>query len=319
MAKRDYYEVLGVSRDASDDQIKRAYRERAKRFHPDRNRNDKDATAKFREVQEAYEVLKDQEKRKLYDQFGHKGFEAGTHAGEWRTAPGGQRVYTSTGGGGFDFDLGDIEDLLRGAGSGVADFFSGAGRRRGRRSAQPSPDLDVRTDLRLTFEEALHGKEVDLKLSREDGSSQTLTVKIPPGVADGQTIRVRGKGASADGSMGDVLITCRVGVHPYFRREEADIYLDVPLTITEATLGAKIDVPTLEGRTTVTVPPGTASGAKLRLKGKGVRRGNATEAGDQLLVIRIVPPKELMPEQKELLERLRTSLRDDPRRALWET
>jgi DnaJ-class molecular chaperone len=119
--------------------------------------------------------------------------------------------------------------------------------------------------------------------------------------------------------MGDVLITCRVGVHPYFRREEADIYLDVPLTITEATLGAKIDVPTLEGRTTVTVPPGTASGAKLRLKGKGVRRGNATEAGDQLLVIRIVPPKELMPEQKELLERLRTSLRDDPRRALWET
>ena len=136
------------------------------------------------------------------------------------------------------------------------------------------------TDLQLTFEQALHGTSVEMKLSQADGGRQTVTVKVPPGVADGQTIRVRGKGHSqTDGRTGDVLITCRVGAHPWFRRDGADILLDVPLTIIEATLGARIDVPTIDGTTTVTIPPGTPSGTKLRLKGKGRRDEQHGHAG----------------------------------------
>lgn len=316
MSKRDYYEVLGVSKDATDDQLKRAYREKAKRFHPDRNPNDKSAEQKFKEVQEAYEVLKDKQKRTMYDQFGHAGFGAGTHAGEWRTAPGGQRVYTWSGGEAPGVDFGSIEDLLRnfgGSGGGFGDFIRGGGKRRAT-AAAPRADLDLHTDVTIPFEQAIHGATVDLQLTDGDGRHQTLNVKIPPGVRDGQTIRLRGKGSvSSDGQPGDVLLKVHVGPHPFFRREEDDIYLDVPLTIAEATLGAKVDVPTLDGKTTVTIPPGTASGTKLRLKDRGVRHGKSGQRGHQYLIIQIVPPKHLNPDQKSLFERLREAGESNPR------
>ncbi len=317
MSKRDYYDILGVQRDAAEDQIKRAYREKAKLYHPDRNPDDKSAETKFLEVQEAYEVLKDSEKRKMYDRFGHAGFESGTHAGEWRTAPGGQRAYTWQGGSG---DYPDLEDLFRGGEGGgfggIGDFFSRATRRKRPRGREA--DLDVRTDARLTFEQAIHGSEMSLTLSSPTGEKQTLTVKIPPGVRDGQTIRLKGKGSrGGDGRAGDVLLTCRVAAHRYYRREGDDIYLDVPISITEATLGAKIEVPTLLGPTVVTIPPGTAGGSKLRLKDKGVRSSKTGQAGHQYLTMRIIPPRVLNDEQRKLLKQLQSLSTDDPRKDLW--
>lgn len=315
MGNRDLYEVLGVSKSATGAEIKRAYRDKAKKYHPDHNPNDKSAEEKFIEAQEAYEVLKDKDKRATYDRIGHAGLGAGTHAGEWRTAPGGQRVYTWSGSEGPAAGFGDIEDLLRGFGSGVSDFFgAGGGTQRRARAPQPPLNLDITTDVRVAFLDAIAGTSADLRLSSGDGHHQTISFKVPPGVKNGQTIRLKGKGSMGPrGERGDLLIHCKVAPHEYFRREEFDVYLDLPISVTEASLGAKIEVPTLDGKTTVTVPPGTPSGAKLRLKGKGVRDPKTDRIGHQFLLIRIVPPKEPDDGQKKLLEELQASLDEDPR------
>ncbi|HOA74716.1 MAG TPA: DnaJ C-terminal domain-containing protein [Phycisphaerae bacterium] len=345
MAERDYYEVLEVPRNASPDQIKSAYRRLAKKYHPDRNRGDKNAENRFKEVHEAYEVLNDPAKRRVYDLHGHAGVRGGygpaggaagwrPGAGAWRPGPGGARVYTwSSQGGpaGSDVPIEDLEDLFSvfggGGGSGVGgspfeDLFSRMGRagRRSRRSpsaaeAPPAGGLDVEHELSLSFEEAIRGVQTDLRISR-DGRTETVRVKIPPGVRDGQRIRVRGKGqASVDGSQrGDLYIICRVRPHPYFRRVDDDIYLDLPLSLTEAALGAKIEIPTLDGKTLLTVPPGTPSGAKLRLKHLGVQPPGKSERGHQYAVVRIIPPRELTPEQVQLLERFRAAGENSPRR-----
>ena len=319
MAKRDYYEVLGVSKGVSDAELKRAYRQKAKKYHPDRNAGDKTAEARFKEVQEAYDVLKDKQKRAAYDRFGHAGFGPGTHAGEWRTAPGGQRVYTRGGAEGAGVDFGDLEDLFRGfgggglGGGGFEDLFRG-GRGRATTAAERPPDLDIKTEAQITFEQAIHGTTIELQLTDGTGRKQALSVKIVPGVRDGQTIRLKDKGSSdGRGRLGDVLITVRIVAHKYYRRENSDIYLDVPVTVTEATLGAKIDVPTLDGRTIVTVPPGTPSGAKLRLQGKGVLNPKTGQRGHQYLIVQIVPPKDLTDVHKELFEKIRTASTQDPR------
>ncbi|MCH8964269.1 MAG: J domain-containing protein [Planctomycetes bacterium] len=316
MAKRDYYDVLGVSKKANAAELKRAYREKAKKYHPDRNAGNKGAEAKFKEVQEAYEVLKDKNKRAMYDRVGHTGFSPGTHAGEWRTAPGRQRVYTWDGGQSGGFDMGGFEDLLRnftGGGGGFQDQFRGGP---SRRAADPEPrvNLDIKTDARISFEQAIDGTTIELQLTDDTGRKQSLSVKIVPGVREGQTIRLKGKG-STDGRSrkGDVLITVRISPHDYFRREGFDIHLDVPVTVAEATLGAKIDVPTLDGPTTVTVPPGTPSGTKLRLKDKGVRNPKTKHLGHQYLNIQIVPPKDLSDEQKQLFEKIQSAALHDPR------
>jgi DnaJ-class molecular chaperone len=315
MAKRDYYDVLGVSKKASAAELKRAYREKAKQYHPDRNAGNKDAEAKFKEV---YELLKDKDKRELYDRVGHAGFGPGTHAGEWRTAPGGQRVYTYGGGDGGGFGSGSIEDLLRNFAGGVGgtgfEEMLGGGRSRRASAPQPPVNLDIKTDARVTFEQAIHGTTIELQLTEDTGRKQSLSVKIVPGVADGQIIRLKGKGSSDDrGRKGDVLITVRVGPHKYFRREGFDILLDVPVTVAEATLGAKVDVPTLEGPMTVTVPPGTPSGAKLRLKNKGVLNPKTKKRGHQYLSVQIVPPKNLSDAQKKLFEKIHSATPQDPR------
>ncbi len=316
MAKRDYYDILGVSKKASAAELKRAYREKAKEYHPDRNAGNKDAEAKFKEVQEAYEVLKDTNKRAMYDRVGHTGIGPGTHAGEWRTAPGRQRVYTWDGGQSGGFDMGGFEELLRnftGGGGGFEDPSRGGPSRRAT-AAEPPVDLDITTDARISFEQAIHGTTIELQLTDDSGRKQSLSVKIVPGVREGQTIRLKGKG-STDGRSrkGDVRITVRVSPHEYFRREGFDIHLDVPVTVTEATLGAKIDVPTLDGPTTVTVPPGTPSGAKLRLKDKGVLNPKTKQRGHQYLNVQIVPPKNLSDEQKQLFEKIQSAGPHDPR------
>ncbi len=326
MPKRDYYEILGVPRTAAVEQIKRAYRKLAKQHHPDHNPNDKLAVERFKEVQEAYEILSDPRKRKAYDQWGHAGVGIGgaESQGGWRSGPAGQRVYTWKSGGGPDIPIDDLDDLFNvfaGHGGGRQrdrgpDIFEEFFQQRGARGQEPraeASDLDIIHPLSLTFEQALHGATVEVSLDR----SGKIQVKIPPGVADGQRIRVRGKGrAGRRGQTGDLYIVCQVGAHPYYRRVENDLYLDLPLTITEAALGAKVEIPTPQGRTLLTVPPGTPSGARLRLKDRGVRPAGAKPPGDLYAVVRIVPPASLTEKQKELLEQFRRAGENLPRRDL---
>ncbi len=333
MPERDYYEVLEVSRNAASDEVKRAYRRLAKKYHPDRNRNDKSAETRFKEVQAAYEVLGDPEKRKLYDQFGHAGVSGGAPGG-WRSGPGGQRVYTWKSGGGPDIPIEDLDDLFSvfagggGAGSGPTGpsifdqfFRQSAGQRRSPRQARAAREpagRDVEHPVTLTFEQAIEGATLEINIAEAGGSGpgRKIAVKIPAGVADGQRIRVRGKGRPAGRGTrrGDLHIVCHVQSHRYFRRVGNDIYLDLPLSISEAALGTKVEIPTLKGRTVLTVPPGTPSGAKLRLKKTGVRPAGNKPQGDQYAVVRIVPPKSMSPRQRELLDEFHRAGDDSPRK-----
>jgi DnaJ-class molecular chaperone len=314
MAKRDYYDILGVSRTASADEIKKAHRKLVRQHHPDVNKNNPASTEKFKEAQEAYDVLSDPEKRKAYDEFGHAGpsmggpppggqdpYDAFRRAGgrsgaQWRAGPGATVE---------DFDFG-------GGGGGMGDIFEqmfGGGGQRTRASAQPSKGADIDHTVQLTFEQAALGTTLPLRM-QVGNKSETLDIKIPSGVSTGSRIRLKGKGQPAPtsrGTPGDLYIICQVAPHPTFRREPAnglDLYADVPVSVYDALLGAKITVPTLEGDITMTLPPGTASGAKLRIKGKGITKAN--ETGDQYAVIKILLPKDLSEKARALIEELRT-------------
>ncbi len=325
MAKRDYYEILGVPRNASADDIKKAHRKLVRKFHPDVNKNNKEAEEKFKEAQEAYDVLSEPGKRRNYDQFGHAGVGAGGAAGAgnadvWEQFRRAQQGRGGRGGGpggaGYswraapgvsveDFegmsDFGDIFEQLFGARGGAG----AAGQVRGGR-AQPRPQpqrgADVEHPVTLTFEQAARGTTLPLQINR-DGKLETIDIKIPGGVKDGSRVRIKGKGqGSHGGEAGDLFIVTRVQEHPYFRRDGLDILIDVPISLYEALLGTKVDVPTLEGRVTVTIPPGTASHSKLRIKGRGIFRGE--EKGDQFCVIKIVVPKAIDDTDKAALHKI---------------
>jgi len=312
---RDYYEVLGVKKGASLDEIKRAYRTLAKKHHPDRNPGDASAEKRFKEVQNAYQTLSDTEKRAQYDRFGAAG------VGKVATGAQGQRMYTW--GEGSHVNVDDLEDLFSAFGgsehASVFDQFFGGrqrgGRTRTRRSAPPPRASDEEQDVWLPFEQAIHGTTLSLRLGVEgNGRSELVEVKIPAGVDEGQRIRVRGRVPNPyGGEPGDLILRCRVRPHAYFRRDGADIVVDVPIALTEAALGAKVDVPTLDGFVTMSVPAGTSSGTKLRLKGRGVKRHGESERGDLFVVIQIVAPKSLSEESREFFEKLAEASHDDPR------
>jgi len=328
MAQRDYYDVLGVNRKATDEEIKRAYRRLARKFHPDVNKA-KDAEQKFKEVNEAYEILSDKQQRAAYDQFGHAGVGMGGGAGRpgGPYGPGGARTYTWTGEGGpqgMDFNLEDlIGDLFGGGGGGRSPF----GGRRGRGRARPEPmrGQDVEHHVNLGFEEAVWGTKLRIQLQKPDDrgrtTTETIEVKIPPGVHEGSRIRVRGKGdpGQAGGPPGDLYIVTHVREHPYYRRESSDIYMDLPITVAEAVRGAKVTIPTIDGPTVLSVPAGTNSGQKLRLRGKGVPDPKTGKRGDQYAQIKIVVPKTVPEDVLESLERLNQAT-GDPRKDLgWPT
>jgi curved DNA-binding protein len=318
---RDYYEILGVSKTATKDEIKRAHRKLVKKYHPDHNPGDQEAERKFKEAQEAYDALSDEEKRKAYDQFGH------VAAGNWKTSPQGEKVYQWHGGG-SEVRAEDLEEILSAFGMGGMGRQSQKSRNpfdtifsRGRQSnrqkrSQPAKGRNIEKEVNLTFEQAMNGTTVDLNVITPAGrrqSSQTLTVKIPPGVADGQKIRIPGRGMTGNsgGPPGDIYIFCKVAPHPEFKREGDNILVHVPISLTDAALGTKVDVPTINGTVTLTIAPGTPSHAKLRIKNHGAPKPDGTR-GDQFAVIKIIPPKNLTDEQKEILEKLANSLNTEP-------
>jgi curved DNA-binding protein len=319
--KRDLYQVLGVARDVDAEALRKAYRKLARRHHPDVNPHDKAAEERFKEISEAYDVLSDPVKRRNYDEFGEISLQGGFDAEQARRAreafgarfggePGPGAEFRS----GEPFEFGDLDDLLG--------RFGFGGRGRGGRGAGLR-GADLEATLELDFLEAAKGgeKRLSLQLAGEDGRPrvETLTVRIPPGVADGGRIRLRGKGAPGlgGGAAGDLWATVRVRPHPVFRREGRDVLVDVPVTIAEAIRGAKIEVPTLDGRATVTVPPGTDSGQKLRLRGKGIPDPKGGAAGDLYVVIQVRVPKKLDDDAQAAVDALAKAGPENPRKELF--
>lgn len=309
----DYYQVLGVAKTASKDEIRKAFKKIARENHPDAKPGDTAASEKFKQAAEAYDVLGDEEKRKKYDQYGANW----KHAVDGGGFPGGGSPFRS--GGPVDIDL---QDLFGGGGAVdlqdlFGGMFGGGGARRGRPQARKGQDLQ--TAITVPFEVAARGGEYDLTLSR-DNRAERVTVKIPAGIESGKSIRLAGQGQPgiSGGPAGDVLVTVNVAPHPYFRREKNNLVIDVPVTIAEAVLGGKIDVPTLdEGIVTMTLPAGTSSGAKLRLKGKGFQNLKTKMQGDQFVVIKIHAPKEIDDRSRELMQEFATLNAESPRAGLW--
>ena len=352
--KRDYYEVLGVSKDADAKEIKKAYRKLAMKYHPDKNPGDKAAEEKFKEINEAYEVLSDETKRRNYDQFGHEGVNG--------QGFGGAGGFGGQGFGGFDDIFGDIFGDMFGGG------FSGGSRQRRR---GPERGADIKQRVNISFEEAAFGKKVQVKINRSEecdqchgsgakpgtskktcptchGSGQvqsvqrtpfgniastrtcstcngegevidspcskchgkgsirktkTIEVDIPAGIDNGQMIKLGGQGelGTRGGPRGDLYIEVNVQSHPLFTRDGYDVYLEMPITFAQATLGDKIQVPTLDGKVEYEVPEGTQTGTVFRLKGKGIPKLKSNVRGDQYVKVTVEIPKKLNEKQKELV------------------
>ncbi|HOM61089.1 MAG TPA: molecular chaperone DnaJ [Anaerohalosphaeraceae bacterium] len=350
MAKRDYYEVLGVEKTATPEEIKRAYRKKAIQYHPDKNPGDKEAEAKFKECAEAYEVLSDPEKRKRYDQFGHDGLQGvGVH----------------------DYSRMNVEDISDMFGDIFGDLFGDFwGRRsRGTQSREPVRGYDLETTVELTLEEVAQGTEKTIEFTRQDlcsdcggsgaakgkaptrcsncggsgqvqraglggffqmvstcpkckGSGQiitdpcrtcrgtglipckrTLTVKIPPGVHEGQAIRINGEGEPGrfGGPRGDLYCYVRIKAHPFLMRKDSDLMVTVPLSFTQLALGTTIDVPTLNGTRKLKIPAGTQHGSIFRIRGQGLPDMRTGGRGDLLVQAAVEIPRRLTPEQERLL------------------
>jgi len=367
MAKQDFYNVLGVPRRASAQEIKRAYRKQARKYHPDVNPGNKSAEAKFKEISEAYEVLSDPEKRRRYDQFGHDAFAAGAKGPQPGSGPSGFDFR------GFDFESGGIGDL----GDLLSDFL---GQREHARTSGPSKGEDLQYSLDIKFEDAIRGLSTEISLQKHSrcdrcggsgarpgspldtcpdcgGSgrlrsrgllrtSQTcprcggsgkigreacpacsgrgvtfgterIAVKIPPGVDTGSRVRLQGMGESGrnGGPPGDLYIITRVRPHPILERKGDNLYAEVPITITEAALGTRIEVPTIDGTTTMRIPPETSSGQVFRLRGKGVPHLKGGGQGDQFVTVKIVAPRNLDGRSQELLREFARLNPSDPRRS----
>jgi molecular chaperone DnaJ len=401
--KKDYYETLGVKKNASADEIRKAFRKLARKYHPDVNPGDKSSEEKFKAISEANDVLSDPKKRKIYDQLGFysdnidpaaaEAYARGgpTGAGGFGGVPGAQPGAGSGGAGGFDFSGFDFGDMFEGAragrgttkGGGFRDIFSSIFGGRGGAAAQegPEPGSDLEYQVNVPFWTAIRGGVMRLSITRQDVCSnchgsgvieqpgvcpqckgkgtieqtggrmkfnvtcprcggsgkntstcpvchgegvvsrtEPLEVRIKAGTRDGQRIRIAGKGNAGQhgGAPGDLYVIIRTGDHPVFRREGDDIYVTVPVTATEAALGSKIEVPTIDGRALLRVPPGTQSGQKLRLREKGVPSATKDGVrGDEIVEVKVTVPMPRDEKTKELLRELAKLNPEDPRAELF--
>ncbi len=302
-SKRDYYDVLGITTSATTDEIRAAHRKLARKLHPDVNKED-DASEKFAEVQEAYDILSDEEKKTKYDRYGHSG--SGNDYSGGQGSSGWSNVDSET----FEDIFGGASGGRRQGPSGFGGFdgdFGGPGPR------GPVKGRDIEHVLEIGFAVAAFGGSETLKMGTPQGGSTTLDVKIPAGSEDGSTLRIRGKGerGSGNGPSGDLLLKLKVGAHPWFTRKGLDLSITVPISITEATLGAKVRVPLLKGSATMTIPPAIRSGGKLRLKGKGIT-DSKEHSGDLHVIVEIITPSTLEEEDRSALESMSTRL-PDPR------
>ena len=280
--EKDFYAILGVDKKAGADEIKKKYRSLARELHPDKTKGDDALEEKFKAVSEAYDILSDSKKRAEYDEA-RSLFERGGFRGPM----GGQ------GGGG------DFSDLFGGGSPNdiFANLFGGGGVRRGPRKGQ-----DLQTESTITFKEAIIGTTLGLKLPGDDGKTQTITARVPAGVNDGAKIRVKGKGAPGEAGPGDLFILLHVKAHPIFSRKGENILLTLPVTFVEATLGADIKVPTLDGdEVTLRLAPGTPNGRTLRVKGRGIKKGSVT--GDLLATIEVQVPQKIEGDASEALKK----------------
>lgn len=288
MAEKDYYEILGVKKSASEDEIKKAYRTLAKKYHPDKNKGNKEAENKFKEISEAYAVLSDKEKREQYDRLGREAFSGGANpfagfdfsqfANRGRAGGGGARGGRRSAPGGFT----DIFSDLFGGG-----FESG-----------PSRGQDIDAELTIDFRDAVLGTTMDLTVN---GSH--IKVKIPEGVSDGQRIRLRGKGGAgaSGGPPGDLNVLVHVRPHPFFERKGDDIYIDLPVTVGEAIRGAQVEVPTIQGPVRARIPAGTQGGQTFRVTGKGVKKKSGGN-GDHYYRVQVMVPREAPADAVEQIE-----------------
>jgi len=308
----DFYKELGVSRTASDDEIKKAYRKLASQLHPDKNPGDKKSETRFKAVNRAYQALSDKQKRSLYDEFGEEGLREGFNSDAARSYRNGAPSSRGRRGGNPS-----VEDLFSSSGmppgaGGIGDLFgdlfgSRGGRRPGNAGMKGS---DIASEVSVDFISALRGAELKLRL--QDGGDE-ITVRVPPGAGDGDKVRIPGHGAPGafGGPPGDLLLSIRVAKHPYFERSGLDLYLDLPITVGEAYRGAKVRVPTPDGPITLTVPKHAQSGQIARLKGRGVKRKN--ETGDLYIRFQIKLPATTSDELDEAVKTLESAMTGDVR------
>ena len=377
--KRDYYEVLGVNKNATDDELKKAYRKLAKKYHPDANQDNKqEAEAKFKEVNEAYETLSDPQKRRMYDQFGHDGPQGFGGAGGPFGGQGGYYSYSSSGFDGFG-DFGDLGDIF-------SSFFGGgfgSSRGNGRKQSGPRKGADLNAHVEITFEQAFLGVEKEIIITRDEqctscngsgakpgsspikcptcqgtgqvrqvqntilGQVQTtrtctechgsgeiikepcenchgrgkvrkqpkIKIKIPAGIDDNQTVVLRGEGEPGEkgGPKGDLYITVKIKRHNIYTRKGNNVLCEIPITITQATLGADLDIPMVDGTNEkYKIPEGTQTGTKFTIRNKGFKAINSTSAGDFIFTVTVQTPKKLSKEQRELLMQLAKTMNEQP-------
>jgi len=314
---KDYYQILGVPRTASDAEIKKAYRRLAKQYHPDVNKGSKEAEDRFKDISESYNVLSDPKQRKQYDMFGQAGPGFDPSQAGWSGAgPDGVHYTYSTNSGDFN-DLGDIFGDLFGMGGFKRGGRAGAGRGQGRPrpqwtaedmgygAAMPMDGSDATATVEVDFMDAIQGLQKTISMQRS-GKMETLQVKIPAGVDNGSRVRIAGKGNPGQngGKDGDLYLLIQVKPHHQFWREGADIYVDVPVTIYTASLGGSIEVPTISGSAKMKIPAGTHSGQRFRLPGKGAPVLGKKGSGDQYAIVQIAPPTHLDDQVKTTLEQL---------------
>jgi molecular chaperone DnaJ len=315
MAEKDYYDLLGVKKSATEEELKKAYRNLAKKYHPDKNKGNKDAENKFKEISEAYAVLSDKEKREQYDRLGREAFHFGGAGGPG----GGGAPFGGAGFGNFDFSQfaeqfgggrakrGGRKAASPGSG-GFTDIFSelfGGGF-----NAEPQRGGDIEAETTIEFRDAVLGTTLELQLP-----TGPQKVKIPEGVGDGGKLRLRGKGQPSAGGAGDLNLVIHVRPHPFYERRGDDIYVDLPVTVAEALGGGEIEVPTIHGSVRARIPAGTQGGQTFRVSGKGVKKKAGTY-GDHYYRVQVTLPRDAGPDALEAADTIGKYYKENPRAAL---